>query len=197
MEEWKVFQDYEISNFGNVKNSKRLLKCSINNAGEGYRYFQQHKDGKRINHFIHQLVAKLFIGEKPEGLVVDHIDRNSLNNNVSNLRYITQAENTRNSKRYRSDITETDRRLRQNILQKERETKIRRDKGVEERRPKGTGQLYRRLHTGNWRAVISINKIRYDKTFTNKDDAEKFLTLISSASPEDFPGIISTTSFYG
>ena len=96
MEEWKTFQDYEISNLGNVKRFNRLLKCSITNRG--YKYVQQMKDGKRINHSIHCLVAHLFIGERPDELVIDHIDRDKLNNNVDNLRYITQNENCKNTK---------------------------------------------------------------------------------------------------
>jgi len=34
-----------------------------------------------------------FVGPRPEGLVIDHIDRDRLNNIVSNLRYVTQKEN--------------------------------------------------------------------------------------------------------
>ena len=186
MEEWKPFQSYEISNWGNVrsntiKSGGKLLSCSIQN--KGYKYFQQHINGKRFNHFIHQLVAKLFIGERPDGLVIDHIDRNPLNNKVDNLRYVTQAENMLNQDRYRDDILETDKRLRANILEKERNTKKRRDAGVDERRPKGTGQLYQR-DTGNWRGVITVNKVRYDKTFKTKKEAEEFLSSFCPSRPK-------------
>lgn len=196
LEEWRPFQDYEISNWGNVrsntlKSGGKLLTCSINN--KGYKYFQQFKNGKRINHLIHHLVAKLFLGERPDGLVIDHIDRNPLNNKVDNLRYITQSENCKNQNRYRVDILETDKRLRANILQKERETKQRRDAGVEERRPKGTGQLYQR-DTGNWRGVITINKIRYDKTFKTKKEAEEFLSSFCLSPPQQTPAVITSTS---
>lgn len=99
--------DYEISNFGNCR---RLLKNgsyiivngSINN--KGYRYFQIKRSNKRYNHLFHHLVATQFISIRPDGLVIDHIDRNRTNNHVSNLRYITHLENCRNSDRVIQEI---------------------------------------------------------------------------------------------
>ena len=108
MEEWKLtIETYEISNLGNVrrllKNGKYLyLKCSIQNIG--YKYFQMTRNGKRLNFLIHHLVANEFIGERPNNFVIDHIDRNKLNNNVNNLRYITQKENMFNCDRVYTDI---------------------------------------------------------------------------------------------
>jgi hypothetical protein len=110
IEEYKKwFEDYEISNFGNLrkklKNGEyRNIQGSLLNRGEGYKYFQINRNKKRINYLFHYLVAKVFIGDRPEGLIIDHIDRNSLNNHVNNLRYITQKENCRNTKRYKSHI---------------------------------------------------------------------------------------------
>lgn len=48
--------------------------------------------------YVHELVAEAFIGPRPSGMVVDHIDRNPRNNAPSNLRYVSVADNTRNSK---------------------------------------------------------------------------------------------------
>lgn len=47
--------------------------------------------------YIHQIVAETFL-DKPFGhnLTVDHIDRNKLNNNVSNLRWVTKSEQAMN-----------------------------------------------------------------------------------------------------
>ena len=102
MEEFKVvFENYEVSNFGNLrkklKNGKyKEIKGSILNRG--YRYFQTNRDNKRTNYLVHHLVAKAFLGERPEGKVIDHIDRNPLNNNVDNLRWVTFQQNQLNTK---------------------------------------------------------------------------------------------------
>jgi hypothetical protein len=179
MEEYRTcFETYEISNYGNLRKKLfngeyKSIKGSIQNRG--YYYFQVQRNKKRINLLFHHLVAEQFIGMRPEGLVIDHIDRNKLNNNVHNLRYITQKENCRNHDRYRSDIIETDLRKRNRIFTNEFAIKSGKNKQVN--RKKGTGQIYQR--NGSWRAIITINKIKYSKTLKSKDDAETYLHTIS------------------
>ena len=46
--------------------------------------------------YIHDLVAKVFLGERPQGHDIDHRDGNKLNNSVSNLHYVTRKENQMN-----------------------------------------------------------------------------------------------------
>ena len=48
---------------------------------------------------VHQLVAETFIPPVEGKRYIDHIDRNKLNNDVSNLRYVSQGENNMNSTR--------------------------------------------------------------------------------------------------
>ena len=51
-------------------------------------------EGKRQYLYVHSLVAHAFL-DKPEGVdeyCVNHIDRNTLNNNVDNLRFATKAQ---------------------------------------------------------------------------------------------------------
>jgi len=40
------------------------------------------------------MVAEAFISDRPNGLVINHIDGNKLNNNVSNLEYVSKQRNT-------------------------------------------------------------------------------------------------------
>ena len=42
------------------------------------------------------MVAECWLGEKPEGYEIDHIDRNSQNNDYRNLRYVTRSEQMKN-----------------------------------------------------------------------------------------------------
>jgi hypothetical protein len=125
MEVWKsCFENYEISNLGNcrrkLKNNKyKSIDGSILNRGEGYKYFQVNRNGKRTNYLFHHLVAQQFIGDRPENLIIDHIDRNSLNNNVDNLRYTTQKNNMKNTDCYLTHIEEDDPKKRAIIRAKE------------------------------------------------------------------------------
>ena len=99
MEEWKIIEDYpnySISNIGNIKNNKtgKFLKPSINL--DGYLQLNLCNDGKRKAYRFHRLLALTFL-QKIEGKnIVDHIDRNKLNNSLDNLRWVSISENNRN-----------------------------------------------------------------------------------------------------
>ena len=92
---------YEVSNFGNVKSltNDKILKPCLD--GRGYYKVTLSKDGKTKTIRIHILVATAFLGHKPDGykIVVDHIDNNKLNNNLTNLQLITHRENISKDKK--------------------------------------------------------------------------------------------------
>ena len=50
-------------------------------------------EGKWQNRYIHRLVALMFIPSTDTTLQIDHIDGNKKNNNVTNLRWVTNREN--------------------------------------------------------------------------------------------------------
>lgn len=53
------------------------------------------EDGRKYYATVHSLVAHAFIGPRPKGMFIDHIDGNTFNNDISNLEYVTPAENVR------------------------------------------------------------------------------------------------------
>ena len=99
MEEFKKideYENYEISNKGNVRNTKtnRILKPRKNT--EGYYIVDLYKNGIKQTLKIHRLIGFAFI-PNPENLpCIDHIDRNRTKNLISNLRWISRSNNQRN-----------------------------------------------------------------------------------------------------
>lgn len=99
-DEKRVFIDgnitlYAVSRDGKVRNlnTNYYLKGAILNT---YRVFNLKINGKQRNITGHRLVAAAFIPNPDNKPFVDHVDGNRLNNNVENLRWVSQQENAQN-----------------------------------------------------------------------------------------------------
>lgn len=99
-DEKRVFIDgnitlYAVSRDGKVRNlnTNYYLKGAILNT---YRVFNLKINGKQRNIAGHRLVAAAFIPNPDNKPFVDHVDGNRLNNNVENLRWVSQQENAQN-----------------------------------------------------------------------------------------------------
>jgi hypothetical protein len=97
---------YYVSNLGRVKSVTKVNKKERILKGRPDRHGYLSVDICNKFILIHHLVVYTFIGPRPEGLVIDHKDRNKLNNKADNLRYCTSTENNINSDNYRDDILE-------------------------------------------------------------------------------------------
>lgn len=98
------YPNYEVSNWGRifiVKNGTRVEKLPrpCNNR-ERYLNIRLWNNGQKKKICVHNLVAKVFLGEIPEGYVVDHINNNPSDNYVTNLQIVTIAENSQKAAKY-------------------------------------------------------------------------------------------------
>jgi len=103
MEIWKDIPGYEglyqVSDCGQVKScshsetsKERILKYHLHQ--KGYYRLNLRKDGKDKKFLVHRLVALAFL-DGDNSLTINHIDECKTNNHVSNLEYLSSAENTR------------------------------------------------------------------------------------------------------
>ena len=70
--------------------------------GKGYKLIKSRKfnaENELIKYNVHVLVWNFHYGIIPDGLCIDHIDRNRANNDIRNLRMVTHKENMNNRKR--------------------------------------------------------------------------------------------------
>jgi len=100
MEEYKLIIDYpnyEVSNYGNVRN--KTTGCILHENKNHYGYIYCHLknvDGDFNKLQNHRLVALSFIKNPLQKPYVDHINNNKNDNNLNNLRWATPSENQQN-----------------------------------------------------------------------------------------------------
>ena len=106
-EEWRpalgLEHRYEVSSHGRIR--RRL---SSSGAQRELKPYRDKKGYLRINlkcdrvvyrKFMHSLVMEAFVGPRPRGRVVNHIDARRDNNHLYNLEYVTHSQNTIHSVR--------------------------------------------------------------------------------------------------
>ena len=110
MEEiWKDIKGYEgtyqVSNLGKIKRltilndngyrkailQEKELKLFLGNTG--YLMVNLYKDKKPSKKLVHRIVAETFINNINKVKYVNHIDSDKLNNNLSNLEWVSNMEN--------------------------------------------------------------------------------------------------------
>lgn len=112
-EEWRPINEYyEVSNLGRVRSKDRtwynaLTGTTVSRKGKilkpqnshGYDRVEITENGKRAKKLVHRLVALAFLPNPENKPTVDHIDRNTHNNNVDNLRWADLPEQWENNQR--------------------------------------------------------------------------------------------------
>ena len=110
-ENWKPvvgYEDaYEVSDLGRVRSLSRRVRLVTRQAGEITRSVPERilrpgsarsghvsvAIGKGNSRLVHQLVLEAFIGSRPEGFEVLHLNHDPADNRLVNLKYGTRSEN--------------------------------------------------------------------------------------------------------
>lgn len=87
--------NYDVSSSGRVSRAGRVLRPSVSQFG--YETVQLSREGTARRRFVHRLIAEGFIGPRPDGLQVNHINGDKRDNRPENLEYVTPSENIRHS----------------------------------------------------------------------------------------------------
>jgi hypothetical protein len=115
--QWKVipnFSKYEVSTTGEVRRAVDMYKLNNVLLPKGVllkpqkkRYIQYalvSDSGKKYWKTVHSLVAITYLGECPKrGYVVAHLDGNGYNNDVNNLKWVSNSENQLHRRAHEKD----------------------------------------------------------------------------------------------
>lgn len=96
-ENWKPVRgnpNYMVSNLGRVQGPKKILKPHRASSGYMLVCLSLYQKPGNETRYIHRLVAEAFVpNSDPDRYIVNHKDRNILNNSVENLEWASHMEN--------------------------------------------------------------------------------------------------------
>jgi hypothetical protein len=127
-------QYYQVSNLGKLRSKPREIKrrnghyvmpskiLTLQKNNHGYMYFQTKVDKQYKKLYIHRAVCMAFIPNTNNKPHVNHMDSNPLNNNVSNLEWVTHIENMHhamNAGRFEASFAKTVEKFKKTIEDKQ------------------------------------------------------------------------------
>lgn len=98
MAEWRQiegFPQFEVSDEGALRHRDTREPIPTKIGVNGYLRVTLPGTGDGRSKMIHQLVARAFLGQRPDGMVTRHLNGDASDARLSNLAYGTQSENMR------------------------------------------------------------------------------------------------------
>ena len=137
---------FEVSNFGRVRElgTGKMLKIYTNSKGYAVTVIL----GKIKK--VHTIVGTVFLcrPESSEPLQIDHIDRNRMNNNSKNLRWVTAKENRKNQNKRKKYQTHPRRNVKRICIETGEEIIFPSLKSAAESVGMGVSTIFERLQSG-------------------------------------------------
>lgn len=93
---------YMVSNMGRVRNMRTnyVLQGTLQMKCGGYYYVSLYNPPRHKTQKVAPLVAHHFIGPKPPGMEVNHINNIRTDDRASNLEYLTHLDNIKHAQQY-------------------------------------------------------------------------------------------------
>jgi len=135
------------------------LSWQLNSVGYARRTVKANKNGKIV---FKTLLMHRHIAGAEDGMVVDHINGNKLDNRLNNLRVCTQSENLGNRLSKKSGATSKYHNVHKNIERRWKTNRVR------------------------WDAAIAINGKHYRKSFKEEEQAAHYIDCIVKTTGDKF-----------
>lgn len=163
MEKWKsINEEYEVSNLGRIRRTKnnrtKYLKPEV--LKKGYLRVSIWENGVRKRMLVHRLVAQMFIPNKDKTKTqIDHINNNTSDNRVENLRWVTPKENIQHSIEQGRFVTEIKIKALKNIRMTDDRLKKLKKQGFKKGNiPWNKGKKGLQTHTEEWKLQAKIRQ---------------------------------------
>jgi hypothetical protein len=95
---------YEVSDTGRVRSLRSARFIAVSTNGAGYPVVHLSAGGVRRTRPVHTLILEAFVSPRPPGMVAAHLDGVRQRSALSNLKWVTPAENQAHRKRHGTDV---------------------------------------------------------------------------------------------
>ena len=106
MKNGKELKEWLMSNFNRDQNNSYPFSVRAKKDSHGRKYYISgvKLHGHKYMILVHRIIWNIHYGKIPKGMIIDHINNDSLDNRIENLQCITQSENIKRNKKTDTQI---------------------------------------------------------------------------------------------